>query len=456
MKKQVLFMMGAVVLMHASLFAQCTAGFTWSQSQPNVIDFVNTSVQNPGNQYSWYFGDTLSDYGPGPIQHTYYVPGTYYACLWVYDSASQTSCNYCDTVTVTGVTLCNMLVSTYGSVESYPGSADAAAGISNITGGTPPYSFTWSTGATSYSVSGLTAGTYWVCVSDSGNVCTTCDTVQITSNDSNSCQIVNLAATTTAEWVNGDVSAWGVSYNDVVYTWDFGDTTTLNGGHVWHHYLQPGTYNICVFLYDTMNGCRDTSCQNVTIVPNAQGCNAAFTVQPDTTNPNQAWITNFSTGSPMMEYHWFWGDQSPADTGAYPVHVYQSSGTYWITLAVVDTANNCIDSTNAPLMVPRFMSQAAQTPYYVNVIPPLSASVPDAVTTQGINIYPNPVHSTLNLNGTVPADCRYLITDVSGRTVVSGTISGKTVDVGMLESGLYFFTLIRETGAAETQQFIRE
>src|SRR5436853_287467 len=57
---------------------------------------------------------------------------------------------------------------------------DASACVSVVLlGGTPPYNYAWSTGATTTAITGLSAGTYSVCVYDFYLYCFYCDTVTL-------------------------------------------------------------------------------------------------------------------------------------------------------------------------------------------------------------------------------------------------------------------------------------
>ncbi|MEP7167857.1 MAG: kelch repeat-containing protein [Bacteroidota bacterium] len=56
--------------------------------------------------------------------------------------------------------------------------ADGIATATGISGGIPPYTYMWSTGATTASINGLLPGIYIFCATDNNN-CTICDTVSI-------------------------------------------------------------------------------------------------------------------------------------------------------------------------------------------------------------------------------------------------------------------------------------
>ncbi|NPA33534.1 MAG: S8 family serine peptidase [Chlorobi bacterium] len=69
-----------------------------------------------------------------------------------------------------------LIIST-GAIPATPGNADGKAWVT-YGGGTPPYSILWSTGATTDTIGGLSAGTYWVLVRDSVG-CSAKDTVVV-------------------------------------------------------------------------------------------------------------------------------------------------------------------------------------------------------------------------------------------------------------------------------------
>ena len=73
----------------------------------------------------------------------------------------------------------NIILNALSTQESSPGANDGTASV-NPSGGTQPYNYAWSNGATSSSISGLTAGSYTVAVTDS-NGCFSDTTIVISS-----------------------------------------------------------------------------------------------------------------------------------------------------------------------------------------------------------------------------------------------------------------------------------
>lgn len=345
----------------------CSAAFTWTQTAPNVISFTNTSTPiNPATtNFYWYMGDNTYDYTQDPT-HTYSA-GTYYVCVTMYDSMAACQSTFCDSIVVTGSILCN------GSVNGYmitPAScsscADGSAGV-NVYNMTAPYTYAWSNGATSATISGVLPGTYSVCVTDA-------------------------------------------------------------------------------------NGC--VACGTVSVIVGSQSCSANFSVYLDSVNTNQAWIYNLSTGSPMMQYQWSWGDNTPNDTLAYPQHVYTQTGTYTICLIVVDQALGCTDTMCQSLFVARFAQSAQSVPFYVNVVAPLGIDSPDAGAMW--SLFPNPAHDEITVNmSQLNGENFYSVTDMSGRIVNQGPLVNARIDISALDKGAYFLSVTEKDGTVSTKMFIR-
>ncbi len=77
--------------------------------------------------------------------------------------------------------LCGLEISASVTQNMCSGQSTGAIGLT-VTGGTPPYTFTWSNGATTQNITGLAAGTYGVTVTDQSACMTTGSwTVTVTS-----------------------------------------------------------------------------------------------------------------------------------------------------------------------------------------------------------------------------------------------------------------------------------
>ena len=124
---------------------------------------------------------------------------------------------------------------------------------------------------------------------------------------------------------------------DLSYMWDFGDNTTGTGAFT-NHYYAPGTYNVCLMIADTAGFCSDTICDTVVV---SGSCNASFNYAVDTTSGDV--VFQAQPMGPNFSYTWDFGD-SNTGTGPAPTHTYAAPGTYYVCLAVLDSAGFCNDT----------------------------------------------------------------------------------------------------------------
>ncbi|MBK8883296.1 MAG: SprB repeat-containing protein [Bacteroidales bacterium] len=119
------------------------------------------------------------------------------------------------------------------------GASDGAVDLT-VTGGTAPYSFSWSNGATTEDISGLNAGTYSVTITDA-NGCTTSASATVNENAAP----INTSTVVTNVTCNGDadgainltVTGGTPPYS---FSWSNGDATEDISG------LSAGTYNVTI------------------------------------------------------------------------------------------------------------------------------------------------------------------------------------------------------------------
>lgn len=306
--------------------AQCVAcGGSWTP-------FVNvcmiggipaTNCNTPAGWTSFATGNNIPQPGSAlwPIR-LYDAQGNYveYASL----SAIQ-ACSNCPPITIT-----------VGSQTNPNCNGGTGTATVSASGGTAPYTYQWSGGATGATISGVTAGTYTVTATDA-TACTGTYTVTITQPAAVS---VSLTASTPANCGANDGSATVLAIGGAggfTYTWSGGQTGASVTG------LAIGSY---IVTATDANGC--TATLNVSIV-GSSGLTVNVTSVNSSCGANDGSATaTVSGGTAPYTYQW-----SPSGgTGATASNL--GAGNY--TVVVTDntgcsaTGTAMITSPNAPVV----------------------------------------------------------------------------------------------------------
>jgi len=216
-------------------------------SQNNVSCFggnngsaaVTGAGGTPAYSYAWSNGAS------GPVI-TNLAAGSY-----TVTASDSHGCTATKTVVITQPAL---LVASIGSVNnvSCNGEADGSA-TASATGGTTPYSYLWSNGATTATASGLTAGTYTVTITDDHN-CTDTESVTITQPPGMTVGGI-ITTPTCAGDCNGGISSEVVGgVQPLSYLWSSGETTSFITG------ICAGSYSLTV---TDANDCSEVAVFNV-------------------------------------------------------------------------------------------------------------------------------------------------------------------------------------------------
>lgn len=194
-----------------------------------AIDIIVSGGSLPYS-YSWSNGDTTQDITNIPAE-TYIITIT-----------DGDDCNNSDTIIITQPDSINVAYN--ASMESCYGLNDGAIDLSP-TGGSQPYTYSWSHGPTSEDLSGLAPSIYSVTVSDTNN-CNGYNTITITQADSISIEI----SSTMVNCKDGNDGAIDITMHGgtlpFTYLWDSGHTTEDISN------IAAGTYSITA---TDSNGC---------------------------------------------------------------------------------------------------------------------------------------------------------------------------------------------------------
>ena len=239
------------------------------------------------------------------------APGTYSVTV-----TGESGCVGIASMTITEPSALNLTTSSQAATcfDFSDGSATVA-----ISGGTPPYSVLWNTGATTISIFDLTAGTYSVVVSDA-NACTA-ETV-VTVTDPNPLEITaNMDDNTCDGEAQGAASANTVGGTPpYTYEWSNGETSNNITG------LIAGDYFVTV---TDANECSASTLVTIDAIPNPT-CEVSM-VNNVILGGDGELTVDASGGTAPYTYEWSDGQTTQNATGL-------NGGTYAVT---VTDANGC-------------------------------------------------------------------------------------------------------------------
>ena len=136
---------------------------------------------------------------------------------------------------------------------------------------------------------------------------------------------------------NMSISAQNTGTSGMVYQWDMGDQTTYGDSTVLHSYSSAGQYDVQLVVLDTICGTTDTLLTTINILPNVV---ADISALPDSIGCIPLEIT-FANNSNGVDYLWDFGDGSPLNNSASPTHVYNTLGSFQVSLIASDSINSC-------------------------------------------------------------------------------------------------------------------
>ncbi|HTA81624.1 MAG TPA: PKD domain-containing protein [Bacteroidia bacterium] len=275
--------------------------------------------------YAWSNGKTTTSV-------TGLAVGTY-----TLNMTDANGCTGSGTVTITQPTA--IVITTSTAPTTCTGSTGTAS-VTNVTGGTSPYTYSWNNGQTTTSITGLPIGSYTVTVKDA-NGCTKTATVTVTS--------VTLTLTPTTTEVNelcnggstGSVSVTGVTNGTApyTYTWNAGQTTTTVTG------LPPGTYTVTA---KDANGCTGTATATIT-QPAVIAVTTSTTPTTCSGSTGTASVTGVTGGTSPYTYSWNNGKTTSSinalPAGSYTVTVKDVNGCSKIATVTVGTTGATITPT---------------------------------------------------------------------------------------------------------------
>jgi PKD repeat protein len=192
--------------------------------------------------------------------------------------------------------------------------------------------------------------------------------------------------------------------------WSFGDGYYSDLAHPWHYYQEPGTYEVCLTVW---NGCgSDTICQwvDVCVLPVSD---FDFFLED---------LTAFFEDKSFQadQYYWDFGDGYYSDLPN-PIHIYDNGDNYQVCLT---TWNECGENTACQML---YLSSVGMNENHDSPI----------------MLFPNPARETVNIKALESGPCVLFIIDPEGKTLLRlerSFIENETfaVSLGQIPPGMYF------------------
>ena len=221
------------------------------------------------------------------------------------------------------------------------------SGLATPSGGTPPYSYLWSSGDTIMNPRSLEAGTWTVNVTDDRG-CTIAGDISLIEPDSLQVQILSFVGAF-CDLPNGEATVVaGGGTAGYTYSWN---TAPAQTGPSATGIYGEGTSLSPVVTITDLNGC---TLSDTIFIPNDAPAIASFTTL--NLDPSQEILLSeadilFDNQSQFaVDYQWDFGDGGSSGEEN-PIHRFASEGEYLVTLTAWDANFACPDTTSLMLRV---------------------------------------------------------------------------------------------------------
>ena len=250
-------------------------------------------------------------------------------------SVTVTDANGCSATSSTTISQPTQINVSANSSASACAGASTGTATATANGGTATYSYAWSNGGNTQTITGLSANTYTVTVTDA-NGCTNTGSTTVTQGNN-----LDIATSSTAVscpgGINGTASATAAGGSSpYTYAWsNGGNSSTITG-------VTNGTYTVTA---TDANGCSGVSTAAVAISNNPSlSCSVTETSPVSENNGSDGALTvAVSNGSGNYSYAWNNGANTQNNSSL-------SSGTYTVT--VTDNTTGCTTICSGTLANP--------------------------------------------------------------------------------------------------------
>jgi predicted RNase H-like HicB family nuclease len=292
------------------------------------------------------------------------------------------------------------------SVSCFGGNNGSAT--SGVSGGTAPYNYSWSNGASTQSVSSLSTGNYTVTVTDA-NGCVAVSSVLITQPAAALSSTLSVSQNVSCFGGNNGSLSLSVSNGTAPYNyqWNTGSTASSLSG------LTIGTYTVTV---TDANGCTNVRTATVGQPAVALTPSISSTVAVSCFGGNDGSV-NLSVAGGTAPYSYIWNngattqDLSSLATGAYTVSISDANGC---------TANAQVTITQPAAALASSVSSSQQVSCFGGNNGTVSLSVNGGTAPYSYN-WSNGA-ATQNINGLSAGTYTVTVTDVNGCTATQSRV----------------------------------
>lgn len=410
--------------------ATCSADFDWFDSGLSV-DFIDFSL-GTYDSLSWEFGDgnTTGELDP---THTYATPGSYTACLSLYEQGVLCD-SICKTVSVDstgggggGVCVAQFAADIAGLTVAFTNQSignyntqlwDFGDQLGTSFQNNPTYTYS-------------SAGTYEVCLlvlDSNGGACFDeyCMDVTVGGGGGGGACTADFSYETDGLTIDMEDESTGLYLTAL---WDYGD-----GGFPSfdpsYTYDEAGEYDVCLTIVNPFPFCTDTYCETVEIVELT--CDASFEYSFDPAT-NAYSFSNTTTEGNVTSVEWEFGDGN-SSTFANPTYNYNAPGVYEVCLSTFDEGNLCGSVCRDVEVYPLSIAEAQN---------------------QSIQVFPNPNQGSFTIQGLSKEGGMAVLRDLAGRVVHATRLDASTNLELDVSSGTYVLE-VQSNGEVHYQRLVIE